>query len=196
MKVLAISDVESPYYWDYFEQKKLDDIDLILACGDLDPEYLSFLATFSHGPLLYVHGNHDAKYADIPPEGCICVDNKIYVYQGIRIFGLGGSMHYCPGEYQYTEWEMKKRILRMKLSIVRHHGFDILMTHAPAYQLGDGEDLPHQGFQIFRTLLDEYRPRYFVHGHVHPNYNLFAKRQMEYGETKIYNAYERFVFEY
>lgn len=196
MKIWAVSDVESPYYWDYFEQTKLDGIDLILACGDLDPEYLSFLATFSRGPLLYVHGNHDAKYAEIPPEGCICIDNKIYVHQGIRILGLGGSMRYCPGEYQYTEWEMKKRVLRMKLPLLINHGFDILMTHAPAYQLGDGEDLPHRGFQVFRTLLDDYRPRYFVHGHAHPNYNVDAKRCLDYGKTKIYNTYERYIFEY
>ena len=115
MKILAVSDRESPYYWDFFEQKKLDDIDLILSCGDLDPEYLSFLATFSRGPLLYVHGNHDGKYAELPPEGCICIDNKIYVHQGVRILGLGGSMRYCPGEYQYTEWEMKKRLMRIDM---------------------------------------------------------------------------------
>ena len=196
MKILAVSDRESPYYWDYFEQKKLDGIDLILSCGDLDPEYLSFLATFSRGPLLYVHGNHDGKYAELPPEGCICIDNKIYVYQGIRILGLGGSMRYCPGEYQYTEWEMKKRLMRMKLPLLLNHGFDILMTHAPAYQLGDGDDLPHRGFQVFRTLLDDYQPRYFVHGHVHPNYNVGAKRCLDYGDTKICNAYERLIFEY
>ena len=194
MKILAVSDRESPYYWDYFEQKKLDGIDLILSCGDLDPEYLSFLATFSRGPLLYVHGNHDGKYAELPPEGCICIDNKIYVYQGIRILGLGGSMRYCPGEYQYTEWEMKKRLMRMKLPLLLNHGFDILMTHAPAYQLGDGDDLPHRGFQVFRTLLDDYQPRYFVHGHVHPNYNVDAKRCLDYGDTKICN--ERLIFEY
>lgn len=196
MKILAVSDRESPYYWDYFEQKKLDGIDLILSCGDLDPEYLSFLATFSRGPLLYVHGNHDGKYAELPPEGCICIDNKIYVYQGIRILGLGGSMRYCPGEYQYTEWEMKKRLMRMKLPLLLNHGFDILMTHAPAYQLGDGDDLPHRGFQVFRTLLDDYQPQYFVHGHVHPNYNVDAKRCLDYGDTKICNAYERLIFEY
>ena len=196
MKILAVSDRESPYYWDFFEQKKLDDIDLILSCGDLDPEYLSFLATFSRGPLLYVHGNHDGKYAELPPEGCICIDNKIYVHQGVRILGLGGSMRYCPGEYQYTEWEMKKRLMRMKLPLLLNQGFDILMTHAPAYRLGDGKDLPHRGFQVFRTLLDDYQPRYFVHGHVHPNYNVDAKWCLDYGNTKIYNAYERFVFEY
>ena len=40
MKILAISDEESKLLWDYFDRKYLADIDLILACGDLDPRYL------------------------------------------------------------------------------------------------------------------------------------------------------------
>ena len=60
MKILAISDYESPALWDYFRPEKLEGIDLILSCGDLAAEYLSFLATFTHAPVLYVHGNHDA----------------------------------------------------------------------------------------------------------------------------------------
>ena len=47
MKILAIADVESKYLWDYFEKSKLEGIDLIISCGDLDPHYLSFLATFT-----------------------------------------------------------------------------------------------------------------------------------------------------
>ena len=43
MKILAIADEESAYYWDYFEKSKLEGIDLIISCGDLDPYYLSFL---------------------------------------------------------------------------------------------------------------------------------------------------------
>ena len=45
MKILAIADEESAYLWDYFEKSKLAGIDLIISCGDLDPRYLSFLAT-------------------------------------------------------------------------------------------------------------------------------------------------------
>ena len=82
MKILAIADVESKYLWDYFEKSKLEGIDLIISCGDLDPRYLSFLATFTSAPVLYVHGNHDDKYERIPPEGCICIDDKIYVHEG------------------------------------------------------------------------------------------------------------------
>ena len=66
MRILALADVESPALWDYFNPERLKDIDVILSCGDLDPRYLSFLATFFSGPVLYVHGNHDGFYDRIP----------------------------------------------------------------------------------------------------------------------------------
>ena len=43
MRILAVSDVDSKYYFDYYTPGKLDGIDLILACGDLHREYLEFL---------------------------------------------------------------------------------------------------------------------------------------------------------
>ena len=195
MKILAIADVESKYLWDYFEKSKLEGIDLIISCGDLDPHYLSFLATFTSAPVLYVHGNHDDKYEKIPPDGCICIDDKIYVYEGIRIMGLGGSMRYKPGDHQYTEWEMRKRVAKMLPKILWRRGFDILVTHAPAYQLNDGRDLPHQGFKVFRKLIEKYHPKYFVHGHVHMNYGRQFPREDHIGDTCVVNAFERYVIE-
>ena len=82
MRILAIADEESAYLWDFFEKSKLEGIDLIISCGDLAPEYLSFLATFTSAPVLYVHGNHDNKYETHPPEGCICIEDQIYVFSG------------------------------------------------------------------------------------------------------------------
>ena len=196
MKILAIADEESPYLWDYFEKSKLEGIDLIISCGDLDPRYLSFLATFTSAPVIYVHGNHDTKYNKIAPEGCICIEDKIYVYKGIRILGLGGSMEYTSGEHQYTERAMQKRVRRLKWQLLRHKGFDILVTHAPAYGLNDGDDLPHRGFQVFITLLEKYAPKYFLHGHVHMKYGRKHKRFDNYKGTKVINSYERCVFEY
>lgn len=196
MKILAISDEESAYLWDHFEKEKLEGIDLIISCGDLDPRYLSFLATFTSAPVLYVHGNHDEKYKDIPPEGCICIDDNIYVHKGIRILGLGGSMRYRKGEYQYTEWDMKKRVGKLAFKLFRHRGFDILVTHAPAYELNDARDLPHQGFKVFLALLEKYKPRFFLHGHVHMSYGRKHKRYDKYKETHVINVFERCVFEY
>ena len=196
MKILAIADEESKYLWDFFEKEKLEGIDLILSSGDLNPRYLSFLATFTSAPVLYVHGNHDDKYERIPPEGCICIEDQIYEHEGVRILGLGGSMRYRPGVNQYTEKEMVKRVKKLRFKLFRKKGFDILLTHSPAYQLNDGRDLPHQGFQIFNTLMDKYKPRFFIHGHVHMAYGRQHKRYDQYGDTHVINAFERCVFDF
>lgn len=196
MRILAIADEESRYLWDFFEKSKLDGIDLIVSCGDLHPHYLSFLCTLSTVPVLYVHGNHDVKYEQIPPEGCICIDDKIYVHEGIRILGLGGSMRYTGGKHQYTEKEMRRRVRKLWFQILRHGGFDILVTHAPAYQINDGRDLPHQGFQTFVELMEKYKPKFLLHGHVHMNYGRQHVRYDKYQDTHIINAYERCIFDF
>ncbi len=195
MKILAISDEESAYLWDYFDKEKLKGIDLIISCGDLAAEYLSFLTTMTSIPVLYVHGNHDERYEQKPPEGCICIEDKIYVYKGIRILGLGGSMRYKGGNHQYTERQMTRRVRKMFFPLLFRRGFDILVTHAPAYQLNDGRDLPHQGFQVFRTLMKKYKPQFFIHGHVHLSYGRNHKRYDKYEETEVINAFERCIFE-
>ena len=196
MRILAIADEESKYLWDYFDKGKVEDIDLIISCGDLDPRYLSFLATFSGAPVLYVHGNHDRKYDQVPPEGCICIEDTIYTYKGVRILGLGGSMQYAGTSHQYTEKEMQKRVRKLRWKLLRNRGFDILVAHAPAKGINDGEDLPHQGFQIFLTLMEKYNPRYFLHGHMHKGYGTKHKCTDSYHNTQIVNAYERYVFDY
>ena len=195
MKILAIADHESPLLWDYFDKSYLEGIDLILSCGDLKPQYLSFLATFTQAPVLYVHGNHDDRYDETPPDGCICIEDKIYVHDGVRILGLGGSMRYKPGSNQYTQSQMRWRVRKLWWSLTYRKGFDILLTHSPAYHFNDGEDLPHRGFEVFRTLLDKYKPAFFVHGHVHLNYGRQYSRLSSYNETQVINAYEKYIFE-
>lgn len=196
MKILAIADVESKALWDFFDKSKLEGIDLIISCGDLDADYLSFLTTLTSLPVLYVHGNHDENYDKAPPEGCICIDDRIYVYKGVRILGLGGSMEYSGGKYQYTERQMRRRLVRLWVQIMMNDGFDILVTHAPAYGINDGDDLPHRGFQVFRSLMERYKPKFFLHGHVHLSYGRKYKRCDQYLETKVVNAFERCVIDY
>ncbi len=197
MKILVLSDVESKYLWDYFEKTKVENIDLIISCGDLKSEYLEFLATFSKAPILYVHGNHDDSYDRKPPEGCICIDDRVYVYNGIRIAGLGGSMRYNMGKYQFSESEMRERATRLWFKIRKTKGIDILVTHAPAAGFNDGEDLPHKGFEVFNRILQKYKPKYYLHGHVHLTYKWNQQRECIYNEhTTVINGFERYIFEY
>ncbi len=195
MKILIVSDKESKALWDYYTPGMLDEYDLILSCGDLEPEYLSFLATFTKVPVLYIHGNHDDCYEKKPPEGCTCIEDTVYRYKGIRILGLGGSMRYKPGINQYTDTEMRHRIHSLRFRIFRNRGFDILLTHSPAEGLGDGEDIAHHGFAAFVRMLDKYHPKYMIHGHVHANYTRNLKRVTAYGDTQIINGYEKYVLE-
>ena len=195
MKILFLADEESKVYWDYFKKEQFEGIDLIISCGDLKPEYLSFLATLVPVPLLYVHGNHDDKYDKRPPEGCICIEDRIYNFNGIRILGLGGSYRYKDGVNQYTELQMARRIAKLKLKLMINRGFDILVTHSPAYGFHDGEDPCHRGFDSFNRLINTYHPKYFVHGHVHMNYGRQFPRVDEIGDTKVINAFERYILE-
>ena len=112
MKILTISDEECPFLWDYYIPGKLDGYDLIISCGDLSSKYLSFLVTMAKCPVLYVHGNHDGRYDQTPPEGCDCIEDKLVTIGGLRILGLGGSVRYREGPNMYTEMEMKVRCIR------------------------------------------------------------------------------------
>ena len=96
MKILAISDVESPFLWDYYKPGRLNGIDLIISCGDLNPQYLSFLETFSNVPLLYVHGNHDEKYKTVPPDGCFCTDVRFPIGAKLYWQSSGAPLIKCP----------------------------------------------------------------------------------------------------
>lgn len=195
MKILALSDEECPALYDYYVPGRLADYDLILSCGDLKADYLSFIVTMARCPLLYVHGNHDTGYDRRPPEGCDCIDDKLVVYNGVRILGLGGCLQYHPGAHQYTEKEMRKRIRKLRFHLWRAGGVDIVVTHAPPRGVGDSEDIAHRGFEALLELLDKYRPKYLLHGHVHLRYGQDQTRERRYGETTVINTSERYVLE-
>lgn len=197
MKILVLADHESKSLYEYYEPGKLKDVDLILACGDLRKNYLEFFASMAHAPVLYVLGNHDGWYKPRQDGGSICIEDQIYEYKGIRILGLGGSMQYIPGaDNQYTEQQMRRRIKRLWWKLKWKKGFDILVAHAPAAGINDLDDLPHKGFDCFRELMDLYRPKYFVHGHVHANYGKGFKRLDRYGDTTVINAYDNYIIDY
>ena len=198
IRILAVSDVEAKSYYDYYSPGKLDHVDLILSAGDLNPRYLEFLVTMARCPVFYVHGNHDEIYDKTPPLGCTCIDDDLVVYRGIRILGLGGSYRYRDGKYMYTEEQMRRRLqqLRLRLKIRRHHGFDILLTHAPARHINDFDTLSHRGFACFSELVDRWQPKFFVHGHVQRDYGPNIPQRDRRGNTEIINAFEYCLFDY
>ncbi len=194
MKLLLISDTECKALWDYFQPERLSGISAIVSCGDLKREYLEFLVTLGKLPLFYVPGNHDERYTDDPPGGCDCLDDTLTVFEGVRMIGFGGCKWYGGGTYQYTEKEMRKRVRKAHRAIKKAGGVDLVVTHAAMQGYGDAPDAAHQGFECFRELVDEWKPKYFVHGHMHGTYGDIPRR-IRYRDTEVVNAFERYVIE-
>jgi Icc-related predicted phosphoesterase len=195
MKILVVGDKESPYIWDHFDRERFKDVRLVISSGDLSAEYLSFLVTMLNVPLLYVPGNHDSAYLTQPPEGCVNIDGKIYIHNGLNILGLGGSRRYKSGPFQYNDFQMNWRIRKLRFALWRKKKLDIFVSHSPALGLGDGKDLCHRGFPGFNSLLDRYKPKYFIHGHQHLTYCI-RDRVTSYNETTIINTEGYYIFEY
>lgn len=195
MKILVLSDRECPAFYEYYTEGRLKEYDLIISCGDLKPSYLSFIVSVARAPVLYVHGNHDTRYEKTPPEGCDCIEDKLAVFKGLRILGLGGCCRYSPGDHQYTDKQMHRRIRKLRWKLRRYKGVDILVTHAPPEGVGDDEDWAHRGFGTFLKFMDKYRPKYLLHGHVHTNYSHKTIRQRQYADTRVINCCERYVLE-
>lgn len=186
MRILALSDIESPFIYDHFNPEVFKDVSLVLCAGDLKAEYMSFVATMLHVPVLYVLGNHDESLLMDPPGGCINIDGAVYNHQGVRIFGMGGCMTYSGGPLQFTEFQMTLKLFKKKFHLRK--GCHILLTHAPALGLGDGKDRAHTGYRCFLNFLEKVQPKWMIHGHQHLNYGN-NKRVLHHQNTTIVNAY-------
>lgn len=188
IRILSVSDLIDPALTRKIEEKTLEPVDLILSCGDLPPEYLSFLRTRLEKPLFYVKGNHDIRYIDNSPLGCTNIHGRVIVFNSIKIMGLEGSMWYNGGVYQYRDSEMKKIIQGLWLPILKNRGVDIVITHAPPRHIHDAEDLCHMGFQSFNQLIERRKPKLFIHGHIHKSFAHPDHRITQAGVTKVVNT--------
>ncbi|MFC2029489.1 metallophosphoesterase [Chloroflexota bacterium] len=202
MKILTVSDKVDDLVYSAAITRLFGDVDLVLGCGDLPAYYLEYIVTMLGGPVFYVIGNHanavKERYGPKSeweyPGGCENIDGRIVRYNKLLIAGLEGSMRYNRNpEFQYTEREMARKVWQLvpgllmnKLLYGRY--LDILITHAPARGVHDGSDRCHQGFGAFLFLMDRFRPRFLIHGHVHV-YSPKQEVESLYGDTCVINTY-------
>jgi len=196
INITCVSDEEDRFLSSEVAKEKLERTEFIISAGDLKASYLEYLTSVSNKDLFYIHGNHDDRYDVKPPEGCVCIDDDLVIYKGIRILGLGGSYKYSNGKYQYSEDEMKKRVRKIKRKIRKAKGVDIIVTHAPIKGYGDLPDYAHQGFECFNELLEKYKPKYWLYGHVHSSYGIKNQRIFSYEKTLIINVSNYYQLKY
>ncbi|HSO19687.1 MAG TPA: metallophosphoesterase [Desulfosarcina sp.] len=189
MKILTISDIVVPELSDRIDTRRFDGVDLVLSCGDLPPEYLASIRDQLDAPLYYVRGNHDIRYRNAPPIGCLNLHQRHITFGGLRIIGLEGSRWYNGGPIQYREYQMRRMIWSMMPRLWLGGGVDIVITHAPPRHIHDAEDRCHRGFESFVKLIGRFKPRYFIHGHIHAHFADASQRVTLVGDTRVINTF-------
>lgn len=195
IKILSVSDVVDPMLHRHAGKQPFTDIDVIISCGDLPPEYLSLLLNAFNAPLYFVSGNHDIRYDGKLPQGGFDLHGRLEKIKGLRFLGLEGSRWYNGGCFQYTEAQMRAVIRWLRPTIWWHKGIDVVVAHAPPRFIHDGEDLCHRGFKSFRWLIDKYHPDYFIHGHIHQHFSDPSERLTVVDTTKVVNTYGYYILE-
>lgn len=191
MKLLCVSDtVMQPLENAANLRRRYHDVEAIVSCGDMPAAYLDFISTILGKPMLYVRGNHDEMYDDTPPGGTD-LHNQIVDFGGLTMVGIEGSIKYNRGVIQFTQLEMHTLVIKLAVRLKYHQmvkgrGIDLLVTHSPAKGIHEGDDYPHQGFEAFLRLIQWFRPRYMIHGHVH-TWDRRKTVHTEYHGTQILN---------
>jgi len=195
LKILCVSDFIDKELTRKVETREIKALDLIISCGDLAPEYLSFLRDRLDTPLYYVKGNHDIRYTSTNTMGCINIHNRVVSFHSLNIIGLEGSLWYNGGANQYTDEEMKKIIFWNRFCMWRRGGIHMVVTHAPPRHIHDREDRCHMGFESFIPLIKKQNPDYFIHGHIHQDFRAFEDRITQVNDTKVINTCGYTIFQ-
>ena len=192
LRMLAISDEREPSLDSQRTREALEPIDLIVGCGDLQAEYLTFLADAFRVPLIYVRGNHDVGAAwrreqrESLPEPL--TDGRLHEELGLRVMGFSGSPRYNDRELQFSEGTMWVRAVVAGLRVGRGRRPILVISHTPPRGMNDDDDLPHRGFTAFRWLADRLAPPLWLHGHTALVRTGLDDRCVRHGETLFYNC--------
>lgn len=174
IRILAVSDELDPALEHETNRERLEPIDLVVGCGDLQADQLCFVADAFRAPLVYVRGNHDsggrwsrgAVRLPVPLRGGSRTE------AGLRIVGLGWpGLETSRGHALRDGAAAWRDVLGLALHIMfrppfRERGRRMLVvSHAAPLGLGDGPDAYHRGFAAYRWLLARLRPPLWLHGH-------------------------------
>lgn len=173
IRLLAVSDDADPALEHAVNREALGHVDAVVGCGDLEPDYLSFLGDAFAAPVTFVRGNHDhggqwtaaARHAPRP----------LASGRPIELAGVTVVPFEWPGQQHYhtVRDEMRARldVVRAELGLLGHRlrgrrGPVLVISHAPPRGVGDAAADPyHVGFAAYRSFLERRRPPLWLHGH-------------------------------
>jgi uncharacterized protein len=192
IRFLVASDAADPALAQQVNRDALGHLDGVLGCGDLEPEWLGFLADAFNTPLVYVRGNHDrgGQWEHRPLSVPRWLEaGRVDRLAGIPIIGLEWPGVDAPGNRRrpWLAWRQAIRTVQRLLVARLWRRPLIVISHVPPAGVGDVPTDPyHVGFDAYRWLLERLRPPIWLHGHTT---TASVKRLVEYaGPTVVANA--------
>ena len=192
MKIAAFSDTHG--YHNCLQIAK--DTDIAICCGDYSitgglSDAVDFIGWYKNQPAqkkLLISGNIDflaEKEPDLISEMCqqngiIYLQNDLYVYNGIKIYGTPYTLS-KSGAFGRSEQRLEATYDKIPLDT------DILICHGPAQGVLDLCSRGRVGSVNLREQIDTIRPKVFLFGQVHINGNT----TLEYRFRKAPRVYTR-----
>ena len=170
IRFLVASDEPEPALQHVANREALGPLDGVIGCGDLEPEWLGFLADAFGAPLVYVRGNHDhgGEWHERPlPVPAWLEAGRIERLAGIPIVGLEWPGVDSPDNRRrpWLAWRQAIRITRRLMMARLWRSPLIVISHVPPAGVGDATDAYHLGFPAYRWLLGRLAPPVWLHGH-------------------------------
>lgn len=175
VRILAVSDAVDPALAWSANRDSLGPIDLVVGCGDLEPEPLAFVIDSLAAPSILVRGNHDmgAGWS----RGVHLLPNVARSGVGIcPALAGGGDIEVLPLGWAGTPGAIARRdegaawrdavggLARRAVRGRTGRPF-VVISHAPPLGAGDAPDAYHRGFRAYRWLMEHGRPVLWLHGH-------------------------------
>ena len=187
VRLLAVSDEKERALEFEKNRAQILPIDAVIGCGDLEPDYLDFLAEAFSAPLLYVRGNHDrgANWSTLRERLPNPLDRGPETIAGVTIAGLS-----WPGTIGDRAPRDDRAAWRQALGFLLRRRFSsplVMVSHVPPLGLGDTpEDVYHRGFAAYHWLCRRVQPMLWLHGHT----SMAAAHhwRTEWGGTILANA--------
>jgi uncharacterized protein len=191
IRILAISDEPDPALDSPSTRERIGPVDLIIGAGDLEPDYLSFVADAFQAPLQFIRGNHDVGSAWRHTRGVLLPepmrDGKVIEELGLRLVGFSGSPIYNERGMQVSALGMWARVISAWGGANRARPV-LVVTHAPPRDMNDDDDRAHRGFTAFRWLADRLGPPLWLHGHTALVRRGIDDRTARHNGTLFYNC--------
>lgn len=171
MKLVCVSDTHGRLL------ENLPDGDVFIHAGDFSdgssnflPQFDQWLDTLPYKHKIVIAGNHDFCAGPLRNAHYLC--NETVTIDGVKFYGSPYTPRIGNFVFDYPRNSSEAYLNWLTISV----DADVVITHGPAYGIGDKVGLEHVGCKKLRERLNWIDFTYHIFGHVHEGYGFYLDK--------------------